>query len=76
MLLDVEDLIPHKYTLEVSSPGIERGLYKRKDYERFAGSRIKLKTSELINGQRNFRGFLFGIHHDRVSFDADGVGLI
>ena len=76
MLLDVEDLIPHKYTLEVSSPGIERGLYKRKDYERFAGSRIKLKTSELINGQRNFRGVLIGIDQDRVSFDADGVGLI
>jgi ribosome maturation factor RimP len=76
LLLDVEDLIPHKYTLEVSSPGVERGLYKPKDYERFAGSRIKLKISEPINGQRNFRGRLVGIDQDRVSFDADGVGLI
>ncbi|HEX5733448.1 MAG TPA: ribosome maturation factor RimP [Blastocatellia bacterium] len=76
LLLDVEDLIPHMYTLEVSSPGVERGLYKPKDYERFAGSRIKLKISEPINGQRNFRGRLVGIDRDRVSFDADGVGLI
>lgn len=76
LLLDVEDLIPHKYTLEVSSPGVERGLYKPKDYERFAGSRVKLKIAEPINGQRNFRGRLVGIDQDRVSFDADGVGLI
>lgn len=76
LLLDVEDLIPHKYTLEVSSPGVERGLYKPKDYERFAGSRVKLKIAAPINGQRNFRGRLVGIDQDRVSFDADGVGLI
>ena len=76
LLLDVEDLIPHKYTLEVSSPGVERGLYKTKDYERFAGNRVKLKISEPINGQRNFRGRLVGIDQGTVSFDADGVGLI
>jgi ribosome maturation factor RimP len=75
-LLDVEDLIPNKYTLEVSSPGVERGLYKRADYERFAGQRVKLKVSEAINGQRNFRGKLLGITGDSVSFDADGVGPI
>jgi ribosome maturation factor RimP len=75
-LLDVEDLIPNKYTLEVSSPGVERGLYKRADYERFAGNRVKLKTSEAINGQRNFRGKLLGIAEDKVSLDADGAGQI
>src|ERR1044071_6350392 len=51
-LLDVEELIPNRYVLEVSSPGIERGLYKPADYARFAGSRVKLKTSEPIDGQR------------------------
>ena len=76
LLLDVEDLIPSKYTLEVSSPGIERGLYKRADYERFAGSRIKLKAAELINNQRNFRGKLIGIEQDTVKLDADGVGEV
>lgn len=75
-LLDVEDLIPHSYTLEVSSPGIERGLYKRADYERFQGSRVKLKTYEPISGQRNFRGELLGISGDTVMLNADGAGKV
>jgi ribosome maturation factor RimP len=75
-LLDVEDLITHRYVLEVSSPGIERGLYKPADYERFAGSRIKLRTSEPIDGQRNFRGRLLGVNGDKISFDADGRGQL
>lgn len=75
-LLDVEDLIEHSYTLEVSSPGIERGLYKRADYERFAGSRVKLKSFEPIGGQRNFRGKLLGVNGDTVTLDADGVGTV
>jgi len=73
-LLDVEDLIPNRYVLEVSSPGIERGLYKRADYERFSGSRVKVKTSQPIDGQRNFRGKLIGLVGDSVSLDADGQG--
>jgi ribosome maturation factor RimP len=75
-LLDVEDLIADRYVLEVSSPGIERGLYKRADYERFAGSRIKLRTFEPIDGQRNFRGKLLGLVGDNISFDADGRGQL
>ena len=55
-ILDVEDFIHASYTLEVSSPGLERGLYKRADYERFTGSKAKLRTRRAINGQRNFRG--------------------
>ena len=75
-LLDVEDLIPNRYTLEVSSPGLERGLYKRGDYQRFAGSRLKLRTVEPIDGQRNFRGRLIGIDDQNIRFDADGRGQI
>lgn len=75
-LLDVEDLITNRYVLEVSSPGIERGLYKRADYERFRGSRIKLKTSQPIGGQRNFRGKLIGLVGETVSLDADGRGQL
>ena len=71
MLLDVEDPIPGQYTLEVSSPGVERGLYKRADYERFAGNRVRLKTSEAMNGQRNFRGRLLGISGDTVRLEAE-----
>jgi ribosome maturation factor RimP len=75
-LFDVEDLIPNRYTLEVSSPGIERGLYKPADYERFAGSRVRLKTFAPINGQRNFRGQLLGMQQNVVSLEADSVGRV
>jgi ribosome maturation factor RimP len=76
LLLDVEDPIPHSYILEVSSPGIERGLYKPADYERFAGNRIKLKTSEPICGQRSFRGRLIGLVEGMVRLEVDRVGQI
>jgi ribosome maturation factor RimP len=68
-ILDVEDFIHASYTLEVSSPGLERGLYKRPDYERFAGQFAKLKTRTPINGQRNFRGRLLGLDADVVLFE-------
>jgi ribosome maturation factor RimP len=68
-ILDVEDFIHASYTLEVSSPGLERGLYKRADYERFTGSNAKLRTRRAINGQRNFRGALLGIEGDEVLFE-------
>ena len=50
-ILDVEDFIHSAYTLEVSSPGLERGLYKRADYERFAGQLARLKARQLVNAQ-------------------------
>ena len=68
-VLDVEDFISSTYTLEVSSPGLERGLYKRADYERFAGKQAKVKTRDAINGQRNFRGRIVSVEGDRVAFD-------
>jgi ribosome maturation factor RimP len=76
LLLDVEDLIPSRYTLEVSSPGVERGLYKPADYRRFQGQRIKLKSLQSINGQRNFRGTLEGIEENRVRLTDDRAGSI
>ena len=65
-VLDVEDFIHSAYVLEVSSPGLERGLYKRADYERFAGRPAKIKARSPINGQRNFRGRILGVEDDRV----------
>lgn len=61
LILDVEDPIPGEYTLEVSSPGLNRGLYKESDYERFAGLPSHIKLSEAINGQKNFHGKLIGL---------------
>ncbi len=68
-ILDVEDFIHSAYTLEVSSPGLERGLYKIADYDRFAGRLAKVKTRSPIGGQRNFRGRLLGIDSDNVLFE-------
>jgi ribosome maturation factor RimP len=59
--LDVEDFIPSQYVLEVASPGLDRGLYKAADYERFAGLPAHVKLSEPLNGQRNFHGTLIGL---------------
>jgi ribosome maturation factor RimP len=75
-ILDVEDFIHASYTLEVSSPGLERGLYKRADYERFAGSSAKLKTRQPIGGQRNFRGRLLGVEGDEVVFEDRTNGQV
>jgi len=65
-VLDVEDFIHSAYTLEVSSPGLERGLYKRADYERFAGSQARIKARTPIKGQRNFRGRIIGVEDNKV----------
>jgi ribosome maturation factor RimP len=74
--LDVEDFIHTPYTLEVSSPGIERGLYKRADYERFAGQMAKMKSRLAINGQRNFRGRIVCVEGDQVVFDDKTSGRV
>jgi ribosome maturation factor RimP len=58
-ILDVEDAVPGAaYTLEVSSPGLDRKLQRAEDFERFTGSRIKLMTREPVNGNRHFEGRL------------------
>ena len=75
-VLDVEDFIHSPYTLEVSSPGLERGLYKRADYERFAGREAKVKTGRAINGQRNFRGTIVGLDSDAVIFEDRTSGRV
>ena len=55
-LLDVEDLIPHAYNLEVSSPGLDRPLKTRRDFEKHVGMVVKKKTHEPMDNQRNFKG--------------------
>ena len=75
-VLDVEDFIHAAYTLEVSSPGLERGLYSSQDYERFAGRLAKLKTRGAVNGQRNFRGRIVGVEGPDVLFDDKTNGRV
>jgi len=65
-ILDVEDPIKGAYTLEVSSPGIDRPLVRRKDFERFAGHEARVETSRPVDGRRRFRGRLLGVDGDDV----------
>ena len=60
-VLDVEDVVAHEYTLEVSSPGIDRPLRGATDYQRFAGRLAKIVASEAIDGQVHFEGRLQGL---------------
>jgi ribosome maturation factor RimP len=72
-VLDVEDFVPVAYTLEVSSPGLDRPLRGIEDYRRFAGRRAKLVMRETVDGQGYFKGRLGGVDHDSgaVLIDAD-----
>ncbi len=65
-VLDVEDPILDEYTLEVSSPGIDRPLTRLKDFEMFEGYEAKVETSEMIDGRRRFKGELAGVEEDEV----------
>jgi ribosome maturation factor RimP len=69
-LLDVEDAVPGgTYVLEVSSPGLDRKLNRAADYERFAGSKVKLMTREPVNGNRHFEGRLESFRDGRLTLD-------
>jgi ribosome maturation factor RimP len=65
-LLDVEDTIGHRYTLEVSSPGLDRPLRHAEDYRRFAGCLAKLVLTEAVNNQKHLVGRLQGMEDDDV----------
>jgi len=60
-LLDVDDPIPSAYSLEVSSPGLDRPLTRIQDYERFAGFEVKVETQRPVDGRKRFRGRLLGL---------------
>src|SRR6266850_8061596 len=70
-VLDVEDVVPTAYTLEVSSPGLDRPLRHANDYRRFAGRRAKLVMREKVDGQGFFRGKLGGLDGTDVLIEAD-----
>jgi len=73
-ILDVEDPVPGgAYVLEVSSPGLDRKLNRAIDYERFAGSRVKLMTREPVNGNRHFEGRLESFREGRLTLDLSAA---
>lgn len=70
-VLDVEDPIAETYDLEVSSPGLDRPLFKAGDFERFAGQTVKIRLAVPQDGRRNFRGVLLGLEEDKVRVEVD-----
>lgn len=72
-LLDVSDPIAGAYTLEVSSPGIDRPLVRREDFDRFTGFEAKVELGQAIEGRRRFRGKLLGVEGEAVRLLVDGA---
>ncbi|MFO6464993.1 ribosome maturation factor RimP [Jannaschia sp. KMU-145] len=73
-VLDVEDPIVDEYTLEVSSPGIDRPLTRLKDFETWNGYEARIETTELIDGQRRFKGVLQGTEAGEVLIEIEQGG--
>jgi ribosome maturation factor RimP len=69
-ILDVEDAISTSYTLEVSSPGLDRKLTKAAEFERFVGSRMKVMTRNPVNNNRHFEGRLESFREGRLTLDS------
>jgi len=72
-ILDVEEPIKQAYDLEISSPGIDRPLFKLADFERFVGNTAKIKMAVALEGRKNFKGRLQGVADDRmIVIEVDG----
>src|SRR3954469_8094500 len=76
--LDVEEVVPHAYSLQVSSPGIDRPLKKPQHFQKAVGQKVKLKTFGPLAGttppRKNFAGVLKGVDGDAVSVAVEGAG--
>jgi ribosome maturation factor RimP len=76
VLLDVEDLVPGaEYTLEASSPGLDRKLTKAEEFQRFAGSLVKVQTFEPIRNNRHWQGRLTAFHPDLSESGGPGITI-
>jgi ribosome maturation factor RimP len=72
LLLDVENPISEKYTLEVSSPGLDRKLTKLNHFKRFIGNELRIKLLRSMDGRRNFRGKLLAANKESIKVQVDG----
>ena len=75
-VLDVEDPIRGQYTLEVSSPGLDRPLFRERDFERFAGNQVDIRLLAPVNGRRKFKGVLGGLRDGQVVLQMDDEELV
>ena len=74
-VLDVEDPISGQYTLEVSSPGLDRPLFAAKDFTRFAGGQVKLELTVPLDGRKRFKGTLLGMREEVVLVQVEDTEL-
>jgi ribosome maturation factor RimP len=71
-LLDTQDIVEGSYTLEVSSPGINRPLKKPEHFQRFIGKRVRVRTGDMIEGRRSFLGMLKEVTGERIRIEVEG----
>jgi ribosome maturation factor RimP len=71
-LLDSQDIVEGSYTLEVSSPGINRPLKKPEHFQRFIGKRVRIRTGDMIDGRRTFLGILSEVSGDTIRIEVEG----
>jgi ribosome maturation factor RimP len=71
-LLDTYDIVEGSYTLEVSSPGINRPLKKPEHFQRFIGKRVRVRTGDMIDGRRSFLGILNEITGEKIKIEVEG----
>jgi len=74
-VLDVEDPIAGEYTLEVSSPGWDRALFKPSQYQRFVGEEVSLRLNAPLQGRRRYKGRIVSVAETLVTLDVDGVNV-
>jgi len=75
-VLDARDIVPGTYTLEISSPGIERQLYSIADFDRFTGELAKVALIDEQDGQKNFVGHIRGVNGSAISFEDRSKGIV
>ncbi len=75
-VLDVEDPIPGQYTLEVSSPGLDRPLFTPEQFARFAGHKVKVSVLPPVDGRRKFTGVIVGVDGADIHLEVDGEPLV
>ena len=74
-ILDVEDVIENRYFMEVSSPGINRRIKKKADFEKFAGSKVKMHLRSPVDGRRKITGIIEGVEGDKVFIRNESAGV-
>jgi len=70
-VLDVEDAVHGHYSLEVSSPGLDRPLFTVEQFERFSGQRVKLKLAVPLNGRKKLKGVIQGVNNGNIELEVD-----